>query len=126
MKTEYNKLVRDNIPEIIISNGNACKYRQANERERLMYLKTKIEEEMNEFLEAYKEDSLSGMQEELVDLLTVTLRYIDEKQDHIPYCEGDKQVDYTIKGFINYYNDKIENKGGFKKGYILLEVEDNE
>ena len=126
MLKQYNKLVRDNIPDIIISNGGTCKYRQANERERLMYLKTKIEEEMNEFLKAYKKDSLSGMQEELVDLLTVTLRYIDEKQDHIPYCEDDKQVDSTIKGFINYYDNKIEDKGGFKKGYILLEVEDNE
>lgn len=125
MVKQYNKLVRDNIPDIIISNGSACKYRQANERERLSYLKTKIEEEMNEFLEAYKEDSLSGMQEELVDLLTVTLRYISEKQNFMPYCEDDKQVDPTIRGFINYYDNKIEDKGGFKKGYILLEVEDN-
>ena len=126
MKKEYDKLVRDKIPEIIINSGKICKYRQANNKERLGYLKTKIEEELNEFLEAYKEDSLSAMQEELVDLLTVTLQYIDEKQDHIPYYDEDWEIDSTVESFVDCYKDKLEDKGGFRKGYVLLEVEDNE
>ena len=128
MKKEYNKLVRDNIPEMIINTGSACKYRQASETERLDYLKAKVQEELDEFKEAYKEDSLSGMQEELVDLITVTLSYIKEKQNNIPYCDEDNE-DYEINAnigeLVDYYTRKLEYKGDFRKGYILLEVEDN-
>ena len=103
MKKEYNKLVRDNIPEMIINTGSACKYRQASETERLDYLKAKVQEELDEFKEAYKEDSLSGMQEELVDLITVTLSYIKEKQNNIPYCDEDNE-DYEPEGALGETN----------------------
>ena len=125
MKKEYNKLVRDRIPEIIISNGNACKYRQANEKELLNYLKMKIQEELDEFTDAYKEDSLTGMRDELVDLLTVTLNYIDNKHGTLYDFEEDYKVKPSLEDFTERYTMKIEDKGDFKKGYILLEVEDD-
>lgn len=126
MKKEYNKLVRDNIPEMIVADGKTCKYRQANETERLDYLKAKVQEELDEFKETYKKDSLTNMQKELVDLITATLSYIGEKQNHIPYCDEDYEINADIEELIDYYRCKLEDKGGFKKGYILLEVEDNE
>ena len=126
MIKEYDKLVRDNIPEMIVSEGKTCKYRQANETERLDYLKAKVQEELDEFKEAYKEDSLTNMQKELVDLITATLSYIKEKQNHIPYCDEDYEINANIDDLTDYYRCKLEDKGGFKKGYILLEVGDKE
>ena len=125
MKKEYNKLVRDNIPEIIVSEGKTCKYRQANETERLEYLKAKVQEELNEFKEACKEESLINITRELVDLVTVTISYMTEKQDHIPYRDEYCEVITSVQDLEDRYETKLKDKGAFKKGYILLEVEDN-
>ena len=47
---EYNKLVRDKIPEIIESNNEEAIYRYLSDNEFKEYLKLKLSEELNEIL----------------------------------------------------------------------------
>jgi len=62
--TIHNKLVRDNIPDIIKQNGNTCRTRTLERREFVDCLITKLIEETNEFAEHHTI-------EELVDMYTV-------------------------------------------------------
>ncbi|SFT29317.1 nucleoside triphosphate pyrophosphohydrolase [Paenibacillus sp. BC26] len=62
----YNKLVRDRIPEIIANNGKTCTTRILDEASYHAALRTKLSEELHEYLEA--EDNVSAM-EELADIL---------------------------------------------------------
>lgn len=65
----YNKLVRDNIPEIIEKNGGKPKYRVIEDNiEYIKLLKQKLIEEMDEFFNAKTEEDAI---EELADIFTV-------------------------------------------------------
>jgi predicted house-cleaning noncanonical NTP pyrophosphatase (MazG superfamily) len=61
---EYNKLVRDRIPEIIAAAGNSCTTRTLSKVEYMQALDAKLYEEMDEY-------QLSHEVAELVDLLEV-------------------------------------------------------
>ena len=61
---KYNKLVRDNIPEIIKANGEASMIHIAGETEYKEKLIEKLQEEVDEFI---KDNS----KEELADILEV-------------------------------------------------------
>ena len=65
MKT-YNKLVRDNIPQIIERSGKRCQTRVLNDDEYLAQLDAKLREEFAEYAQ-------SGEVEELADLVEVAL-----------------------------------------------------
>ncbi len=60
----YNKLVRDRIPEIIVSSGKSCACRTLSKKEYLDKLDAKLSEELAEYQE-------SKSMEELADLLEV-------------------------------------------------------
>lgn len=60
----YNKLVRDNIPQIIQNSGKTCKVSVLSDLEYLQYLNAKLQEEVEEFLQ-------SGEVEELADIAEV-------------------------------------------------------
>lgn len=61
---EYNKLVRDRIPEIIQAKGDVCVVRTLDDDEYRMRLKMKLMEEVMEYQE-------SGSLEELADIYEV-------------------------------------------------------
>jgi predicted house-cleaning noncanonical NTP pyrophosphatase (MazG superfamily) len=69
---EYNKLVRDNIPQIIKAKGEKPKTHIADKNEFLTKLKEKLREETEEF-------SKSEEREELVDILEVLYALAQEK-----------------------------------------------
>lgn len=60
----YHKLVRDRIPEIIVSDGKTCVYETLANEDYLRLLDAKLTEELSEYRESH---SL----EELADLLEV-------------------------------------------------------
>lgn len=60
----YNKLVRDNIPEIIEKNGETAHISILSDKEYILELKKKLIEETTEFIE-------SGELLELADILEV-------------------------------------------------------
>ena len=63
-KVIYNKLVRDNIPEIIEASGKTCEMEILSDEEYLQMLDKKLEEELAEY---HQEQNI----EELADLLEV-------------------------------------------------------
>ncbi len=100
----YNKLVRDNIPEICISNNQIPKTRILGDDEYLKELNTKIKEELFEYLE-------SGEIEELADLEEVLRAILDVKK-----------VSYD--DFEKIRNSKVQKRGAFKKRIFLESVEE--
>jgi predicted house-cleaning noncanonical NTP pyrophosphatase (MazG superfamily) len=94
---KYNKLVRDNIPEII--KNLAPTTHIANDNEFYQKLKEKLIEEVNEFIN-------SDNFEEIADILEVIDSIID-------YKKFNKQEILTIK------KDKKIKRGGFDKRIIL-------
>lgn len=102
---EYNKLVRDKIPEIIKKSGSKCTYHIAeNDSEYLEKLHEKLQEEILEFKTKPSVD-------EFIDVM---------------------QVLESISNFYNFHIDMIKDekkykkskRGGFEKRIILESTDD--
>lgn len=104
----YNKLVRDRIPEIILKQGKALSTRILENKEYLTELRTKLQEETNEFLEA--ESSVEAV-EELADIMEL-LHALAEV------------LGVTTEQLEQVRAEKAEKRGGFKERIYLIEVED--
>lgn len=100
----YNKLIRDRIPEIIVSNGSTCKTRILSDEEYLVKLNEKMSEELKEYLD-------SGEISELADLEEVLRGILDVKG--VTYEEFEK---IRVK--------KLDERGGFKKKILLESTSD--
>lgn len=96
---EYNKLVRDNIPEIIEASGKKCDIEILDDEQYLEYLNKKLMEEVKEYLE-------SGEVEELADLEEVLRAILDVKTT-------------TYDDFERIRKSKVEKRGAFKKKLLL-------
>lgn len=85
---EYNKLVRDKIPEIIESNNEEAIYRYLSDNEFKEYLKLKLSEELNEILSS--KNNIETL-EEVADLLEVIKFYLKVHnytlEDALNMCE---------------------------------------
>ena len=103
MKQTYNKLVRDKIIDIIISNGETPKSRVLSDEEYLEELHRKLFEEANEFIE---EDS----PEEMADLLEVV--YSIAKLKNIDLNEVER-----------IRKEQRQKRGGFENKIYLETVE---
>lgn len=102
-KITYNKLVRDRIPEIIESSGKKAIYETIDSDESyIKYLKDKLAEEMNEFIESDDVAELADMGEVMHALL--------------------EYKGVSIETFQRIRIEKLEKRGGFKKRLLLKEV----
>jgi predicted house-cleaning noncanonical NTP pyrophosphatase (MazG superfamily) len=100
------KLIRDNIPEIIATNDRSPNIKTiTDDDEFFSFLKQKLVEEVNEFLEAADSDHA---QEEIADIFEV----IDE------ICDCKQYKKDTIEACKLHKKNK---KGGFKKRLVLLD-----
>ncbi|MBQ3494733.1 MAG: nucleoside triphosphate pyrophosphohydrolase [Clostridia bacterium] len=99
----YNKLVRDNIPNIIEQNGSKCKTRTLSDDEYVLALNKKLEEEVNEYIQSQE-------LEEIADVLEVL--YAIMKQKNVSF----QQIEEIRK-------QKAKNRGGFDKKLFLESVE---
>jgi predicted house-cleaning noncanonical NTP pyrophosphatase (MazG superfamily) len=99
---EYNKLVRDKIPEVIRESGKKFRYRVATEDEYGEYLKAKLLEEAQEFFEDPCEKELADIFE-VIDALSRV---------------------YKLQGAYAAQICKRIDRGGFDMGFILEWVED--
>ena len=102
----YNKLVRDNIPQICERNNQTCKIRTLNDQEYLKELNIKLQEELREYLE-------SGEIEELADLEEVLRAILDAK-----HC--------SYEDFEKIRNLKVEKRGAFKEKIFLESVKEKD
>lgn len=104
----YNKLVRDNILEIIKAEGLSYNSRILTPDELLVEVKAKMIEEAHEFMEAIeKKDAV----EELADILEL-----------IHASLGAYGVGYEELEAIRM--QKREKRGGFDRAIYLIDVED--
>lgn len=101
---QYDKLVRDKIPEIIEKSNKEYKIHIVNSEEAIAYLTKKFSEELNEFNEAYAK-------EELADIL--------ELIHGLAY-----QLDYDMKEIEAIRKEKYDKRGGFEKNIVLDYVMD--
>ena len=103
--TYYDKLVRDRIPQILEEkNKNFVAYKAA-EGDYFPYLKRKLIEEVDEFLESPSLKELADVQE----VLNAILKDMD-------YVQADLRRERAIK---------IEERGAFDDRWILAEVSDD-
>jgi len=104
-KIVYNKLVRDQIPEVIQASGKSCHIEILDNEAYLKKLNEKLIEECNEWLE-------SGDIEELADLLEVIKALAVSKESTYEAVEG-----LRIQ--------KAKKRGGFEKRLLLVDVDSN-
>ena len=100
----YNKLVRDNIPDIIAATGATCEHRTLTTEEYLDALNAKLDEEVAEYHE-------SGSIEELADILEVI--YAIAAAKGCPVGELDS---------VQF--EKAAKRGRFDKRIMLISVQD--
>lgn len=96
---EYNKLIRDKIPDIIAAKGEKLETHVADGKEFLEKAKEKINEEVLEFLE-------SDQVEELADLLEITYAVAEA-------------LGTTEDELNRIRQEKLTKRGGFSKKIIL-------
>lgn len=106
MEKVYNKLVRDNIPEIIYKNGDKPIYRVLDEEEYWLYLLKKNEEELKEVAEA---KSNLERKKELADKLEL-IRAMAEFNG------------FSLQDIIDEADRKKQKNGGLKKRLLLEKV----
>ncbi len=101
---EYNKLVRDKIPQVCESNNQIAITRVLSDEEYLTELNKKIVEEVKEYVE-------SGDIEELADLEEVLRAILDVKK-----C--------SYEEFEKIRNAKVAKRGAFKDKLFLESVKE--
>ena len=102
---EYDKLIRDKIPEIIEGTGKKCIVEVMDDDTYLDYLDQKLNEELAEY---QADKSL----EELADLLEVMYAVVEARG-------------YSIEELESVRKAKAEKRGGFKKKLCLKGVIDD-
>ena len=110
MEKIYNKLVRDNIPDIIKNNDSIPIYRVLNDEEYWEYLLIKDNEELMEVKNA---ESIEERKKELADKLELIIAMAE--------FNG-----YTLEDIIEEANKKRNKNGGFKKRLLLEKVIEKE
>ena len=100
----YNKLVRDNIPDIIIKDGKACKTHVLSQKEYVDALHAKLEEELKEYKDGYDIHELADIQE-IINAIV--------KADGL-----------SLQEFDAIREAKRKTNGGFDKKIFLESVDD--
>lgn len=99
---EYNKLVRDFIPEVIKADGKACEISRVTSEDLKRLLEEKLLEEFNEYLEDNNLEELADMMEVIFGLA--------------------HQLGYSEEQLLERRNQKLKERGGFKEGIVLGKV----
>ena len=95
----YDKLVRDNIPQIIENSGNKCEVEIVSDKIALDYLYKKLQEEVDELIE---DKNL----EEIADVIEVL------------FAIG-RKYGYSEEDILNKRCEKREKSGGFEDNIVL-------
>ena len=105
MSTPYDKLVRDNIPQIIADEGGTAEFRTLTQHKELsQYAEKKLHEELREVLSATTKTEIT---EELADLMEIARKYADINGIHWDEVEEAR-------------HEKKSTKGGFDSNIVLV------
>lgn len=102
LQKDYNKLVRDRIPEIIESSGKSCTTEILSAEDYLCMVDAKLDEELAEY---HKDQNI----EELADLLEVIRA--------ATIARG-----YSLEDLERVRAEKAAKRGSFEKRILLKEV----
>jgi predicted house-cleaning noncanonical NTP pyrophosphatase (MazG superfamily) len=102
----YNKLVRDNIPQIIEEDGVSAEVKILSKQELIFNLKEKLIEEAGELKEASEK---ADQAREVADCLEVIYTLCEELKIDLREVEKER-----IR--------RKEKRGGFKKGIFLIKT----
>ena len=95
----YNKLVRDNIPEIMINNGAKPVTRILSNEEYLLELNKKLLEEVKEYLESEEVEELADIEEVILAILEVK-NISKENIEEIRKQKAQKRGTFTKRLFL--------------------------
>ena len=98
---DYNKAIRDKIPEIIRLSGNSCNIKKLSNAKFLVELEKKLAEELAEYQK-------SKNPEELADLIEVIHRIAQLNGTSIAKLEKIRK-------------EKVRKRGAFKKNLFLID-----
>ena len=98
----FNKLVRDKIPEIIKADGKECETRVLDDKEYLLSLNKKLDEELREYYETESIDELADMAEVIFAIV--------------------EQYGMSIQEFERLRLSKREKRGGFDQKLFLMNI----
>ncbi|MFA9556732.1 phosphoribosyl-ATP pyrophosphohydrolase [Evansella sp. AB-rgal1] len=104
----YNKLVRDNIPNIIEKTGKKYQTRTLDEKEYINELKVKLGEEVEEYLQTVSDEHSV---EDLADVLEIIHSLV-------------KVHGTTMEDLEAVRKEKETKRGGFQERIFLIDVED--
>ncbi|MEK5429219.1 nucleoside triphosphate pyrophosphohydrolase [Cytobacillus sp. FSL R7-0680] len=104
----YNKLVRDRIPDIIQKSGKLYNTRILSHSEYTMALKRKLQEEVNEYLQARH---LKDQGEELADILEVVYALSEAQQMSADELDAIRRT-------------KAQQRGRFESRVLLIDVQE--
>ena len=99
---QYNKLVRDLIPEVIKEDGKECDIVIAEKEELAELLELKLQEEVNEYLADKNLEELADVMEVLFGLAS--------------------NLGYSEEDLLKKREEKLKARGGFKNGIVLKKV----
>ncbi len=100
---QYDKLVRDCIPDIICANQQRCRYSILSDEDFLLYAEKKLDEELAEFHKDHTVD-------ELADLMEVILAIANA-------------MGYSADDVERIRKQKYAERGGFSRKIVLHSVE---
>lgn len=103
MRIEYDKLVRDRIPEMIVSEGRKPDWNAVDSETALRYLEKKLGEECAEYCESREADELA----DVVEVVRGILHHRGMTWDELERIRV----------------DKYEKRGGFEGGILLKAVD---
>lgn len=106
-ETVYNKLVRDNIPEIIADNHQECTYHIATDDEYKIKLLEKLQEEVQEFIEAKNMEEMSDVFE-IIENIIVAFDLDKESILKIKDRKAKKRGKFNRKIILDSVYKKIE------------------
>lgn len=97
----YNKLVRDNIPEIMVSRGCKPVTRILNDEEYLSELNKKLLEEVNEYLSDNNIEELADIKEVFLAILKAK-NISDEELENVRIDKVNKRGSFNDKVYLEY------------------------
>jgi predicted house-cleaning noncanonical NTP pyrophosphatase (MazG superfamily) len=109
MEKYYDKLVRDNIPDIIEKQGNIPIVRKLSAEEYIKYLNKKLKEETEEYLAENNIEELCDILE-VIDALAHALNYSDAQLEQMRQIKEQKNgrfKDRTLLEKVIINNQKL-------------------